>query len=148
MSRRSNIVDSIVALVNTNLNGTTYVSNIFNSAENKLQFFDEISNFPYVSITAGDEYREYLPNNFKWVYMNVVIRIYTNGSESNDELEQIFEDLEELLDINNNLVFDTGETLDKISITSITSSEGVMAPLEIGEMNIQCMYGLQGACPT
>jgi len=147
MSRRSNIIDSLVTLVNTNLNGTTYTSNIYNSAEGRLQFFDEISNFPYISITAGDEYREYLPNNFKWVYMTVIIRVYTNGSESNDELEQIFEDLEELIDINNNLVFDTGETLDKISIISITSSEGVMAPIEIGEMNIQCMYGLQGACP-
>ena len=147
MSRRTNIIDAIVSLFNTNLDGTLYTSNIYNSAEGRLRFFDEVSNFPYVSITAGDEYREYLPNNFKWVYMNVVIRIYTNGSESNDELEQLLEDIEELLDINNNLDFDTGETIDKISITSITSSESVMAALELGEMNIQCMYGLQGACP-
>lgn len=147
MSRRSNIINALVTLVNENINGTTYTSNIYNAAENRLRFFDEISNFPYVSITAADEYRDYLPNNFKWVYMNVVFRIYTNGPESSDELEQFFEDIEDLLDKHNNLVFDTNETIDKISITSITTSEGVMEPLEIGEMNIQCMYGVQGACP-
>ena len=147
MSRRSNIVNAIVALLNTELDGIKYTSNIYGTAENKLQFFDEISNYPYLSVTAGTEFREYQPGHFKWAFLNITIRIYSNGPESSDEVEMFLEDIEEVLDNNNNLSYDTGETLDQISITNITTSEGVLEPLEAGEMGITVMYALQGPCP-
>ena len=107
MSNRSKIVNALVTLINTNLDGTTYTSNIYGSAENKLKFWDEISSFPYLSLVAGDEYREYQPGNFKWAYLNCIIRIYTQGSAPEEELEQFFEDLENLLDVSE--LFETPE---------------------------------------
>ncbi|MCP3899107.1 MAG: hypothetical protein GY707_05170 [Desulfobacteraceae bacterium] len=147
MSRRSKIVNTLVSLVNTNIDGTIYTSNIYGGAENKLKFWDEIGSFPYLSIVAGDEYREYQPGNFKWAYLNCVIRIYTKGEYPEDELEQFFEDLEDLLDKNNNIEYETGEDLTSISITSITTDEGVLKPIGVGEMNLQVRYPLQGPCP-
>lgn len=147
MSRRSKIVNALVALINTNLNGTTYTSNVYGKAENKLRFWDEVTNFPYVSLVAGDEFREYQPGMFKWAYLNIVIRIYEKGEAPDEDLEQLFEDLEDLLDKNNNLTYDVNEEITSISITSITTDEGVLRPIGVGEINIQVRYPLQGSCP-
>lgn len=147
MSRRNKISTALVELVNTSLDGTQYTSNIYEEAENRLRFWDEISSFPYLSIVSGDEYREYQPGMFKWAYLNLIIRIYTKGEEPEVELEQFFEDLELLLDLNNNIEYDTNEELTSITINSITTDEGVLKPLGVGEINIQVRYALQGQCP-
>jgi hypothetical protein len=147
MSKRSKIVNALVSLINTNLNGTTYTSNIYGSAENRLKFWDEISSYPYLSLVAGDEYREYQPGNFKWAFLNCVIRVYTKGDSPEEELEQFFEDLEALLDLNNNLEYEVGEELTSITLTSITTDEGVLKPIGVGEINIQVRYPIQGLCP-
>lgn len=146
MSRRSKIVKALVDVMNTNLNGTAYTSNIYNKAENRLRFWDEIQNYPYLSIVAGDEYREYKPGNFKWGFLSVVIRLYTKGEYPEVELEQFFEDIETILDMNNDLEYDTGVNLTSISITSITTDEGVLKPIGVGEINLQVRYDLQGPC--
>lgn len=147
MSKRSKIVNTLVALINTNLDGTIYPSNIYGTAENKLKFWDEIGSYPYLSLVAGDEYREYQPGNFKWAFLNCTIRVYTKGEEPEVELEQFFEDLETLLDLNNNIEYDVGEELTSITLTSITTDEGVLKPIGVGEINIQVRYPLVGNCP-
>lgn len=146
MSRRINIINAITALLNTNLDGTTFVSNIYGTAESKLKYFDEVSNFPYLSITTGDTVIEYQPGGFKWNYLTVMIRCYTNGEESIDELEQFFEDIETVFDQNNNLEYDTNQTITSISLISVTTSEGVMSPTEIGELGVVVRYDTQSAC--
>lgn len=148
MSRRNKISKSLVDLMNTSLDGIQYTSNIYDTGENRLRFWDEISSFPYLSIVAGDEYREYLPGNFKWGYLSLIIRLYTKGDESEVELEQLFEDIEDILDLNNELTYDTGEELTSITLNSITTDEGILRPLSVGEINIQARYALQGACPV
>jgi len=146
MSKRLNIIKALTALINTKLDGTTFTSNIYGTAESKLKFFDEVSNFPYLSLTTGDTIIEYQPGGFKWNYLTVMIRCYTNGEDSIEELEDFFEDIETLFDQNNNLEYDTGENITSISVISITTSEGVMAPLEIGEFSVVVRYDTQSIC--
>ena len=146
MSRRTKISKAITSLINTNLEGTTYTSNIFDSAEDRLRFWDEIGQFPYVSVVSGDEYKEYQPGGHKWNYLSVIIRIYTKGEEPDVELEQFFEDIETLLDNNNNLEYDTNEELTSLTITSFTSDEGVLRPMSVGEINIVARYSTYSAC--
>lgn len=147
MSRRNKIAKALVQLMNDTLDGTQYVSNIYGTAESRLKFWDEISSFPYMSIVAGDEYREYQPGHFKWAYLNLIIRLYTKGDDPEVELEQFLEDIETVLDLNNSIDYDTDEELTSITINSITTDEGVLKPLAVGEMNIQVRYALQGPCP-
>lgn len=147
MSRRAKISKSLTDLMNNTLDGVQYISNIYGTAENSLKFWDEISSFPYMSITAGDEYREYLPGNFKWAYLNIIIRLYAKGDSSDVELEQFLDDIECVLDLNNELPYDVDDELTSITINSITTDEGVLKPLSVGEMNIQVRYALQGPCP-
>ena len=142
MSARSKIVKALVEKVKQ-IDGTgTYKSNLFGNVYPKLMFWDEVDDHPTVCITAGDETREYLPSAFKWGYLNITIRIYVDSEDPVEELENIFEDIENILDANNSLVYDTNKSTELISIISITSDEGVMAPQGIGEILITVQYDI------
>jgi len=146
MSKRLDIVKAITGLLNTELDGIIYTSNIYGTAESKLKFFDEVGNFPYLSVTTGDTQIEYQPGGFKWNYLTIMIRCYTKGEDSIEELEQFFEDIETSFDNNNDLEYQTGIQITSISVMSITTSEGVLAPLEVGEMVVSVRYDTQSAC--
>ena len=142
MSARSKIVNALVDKLK-GINGTgTYKSNLYENVEPRLRFWDEVNDMPFVCVTAGDETREYLPSGFKWGYLNVTIRIFVDSEDPVEELETIFEDIETVLDSNNSLVYDTNKSTTMISIISITSDEGVMAPQGIGEMLITVQYDI------
>lgn len=144
MSKRTKITNALVTLVNDNLNSVDYVSNIHDNAYNKLVFWDEVNDYPYISIVAGGENREYLPSNFKWGFLEVVFRIYIQDEEPQKVLEQFIDDIENLIDANNNLVYDseTGDTTELISILSINTDQGLFAPIGVGEIVIQIQYDL------
>jgi len=142
MSKRTKIINSLVDLFNEKLNGIDYSSKVYNNTHNKLVFFDEINDFPYISIVAGPETREYLPSNFKWGFLEVFIRIYVEHEDPQNVLEQFFEDIEAILDANNNLVYDQGESIELINILSIDTDQGLFAPLGAGEIIIQVQYDL------
>jgi hypothetical protein len=142
MSARSKIVNALVDKLK-GINGTgTYKSNLYENIEPRLRFWDEVNDMPFVCVTAGDETREYLPSGFKWGYLNVTIRIFVDSEDPVEELENIFEDIENVLDANNSLVYDTNKGTTMISIISITSDEGVMAPQGIGEMLVTIQYDI------
>lgn len=138
------ITKALVALVNDNLNSIDYPSNIHNNAHNLLVFWDEVNDFPYISIVAGGENRQYLPANFKWGFLEVVIRVYIQDEYPQDTLEAFLGDVEALLDANNNLVYDSdsGDTTELISILSINTDQGLFAPIGVGEIVIQIQYDL------
>jgi hypothetical protein len=142
MSARSKIVNALVDKLK-GINGTgTYKSNLYENIEPRLRFWDEVNDMPFVCVTAGDETREYLPSGFKWGYLNITIRIFVDSEDPVEELENIFEDIENVLDGNNSLVYDTNKSTTQISIISITSDEGVMAPQGIGEMLVTIQYDI------
>lgn len=141
-TKRSKITKAIVALVNDNLNSIDYDSNVHSNAHNLLRYWDEVNDYPFISITAGGENRQYLPANFKWGFLEVVIRIYVQDENPQDMLEEFLGDIEALLDANNNLVYDseTGDTTELISILSINTDQGLFAPIGAGEIVLQVQY--------
>ena len=141
MTARSKIVKSLVTLFNTNLDGTTYTSNIYNNAIAKQIFWDEVNTYPLIAVTAGSESREYLPGAFKWAFLEINIKIYVEDQDDPQSiLEQFLEDIETLIDANNNLTYDTGKTTEEILIFLISTDEGVLDPLGVGEINLQVRY--------
>ena len=140
MSNRSEITSGLVTLFKT-INGTgNFQTNIHNNVDNKLLFWDEVRDYPYICVVASDENREYLPSGFKWSYLNISIRIYVKSRSSLDDLEHIIEDIEMLLDANNSLEYTTGKQLTDIRVLSITTDEGLLAPYSVGEIIIQVQY--------
>ena len=132
--------------MNDDLTGVApYTNNISSNAHNDLKFWDEVNSYPYISVTAGPETREYMPAAFKWGYLTVTIRLYiSDNDDPNLALESLMEDIEKLLDSNRNLAYTSAngtvsETTD-LHITSITTDEGLLDPIGVGEVSIEVQY--------
>ena len=83
--------------------------------------------------------------DFKWRFLTLTIRAYVrNEEDAQEELATLFEDIEKIIDENDALVYDTsvipnGKTT-SMTIDSLTTDEGVIAPLGIGEMLVTVRY--------
>lgn len=142
MSRRTSIVKALTEKLKT-INGTApYKTDLQEAAFSKLVFWDETSNFPSVYVSPGSEVREYHPSDFKWGYLNLCVKAYCKGDESQEQLEGLLEDIELCVDSNRVLIYDEvlGHETTEILITSITTDEGLLAPYAIGEINLQVRY--------
>lgn len=144
MSRRTSIVKALTEKFKT-INGTgPYKTNLYNNANAKLKFWDEVNDFPCVFTTPGSEQREYLPAAFTWGYLNLAVKVYCKGEDSQEQLEVLLEDLETCIDTNRVLIYDTVNNYEttEIQIQSIVTDEGLLAPYAVGEINLQVRYAV------
>lgn len=142
MSRRTSILKALATKFKEDLDGTKYTSNIFGNAYSYLKFWDEVSDFSSIYMSPGSEQREYLPGNFTWAYLNASIKLYCKGEDSQEQLEQLLEDVESVINANRSLVYDTTNNYEttEILIASITSDEGLLQPYAIAEIILQIRY--------
>lgn len=142
MSRRNSIVKALTEKLKIIDGSTGYKTNLFNNSFAKLKFWDETNDFPSVFVVAGSEAREYHPSAFTWGYLGISLKIYCKGEDSQQLLEDLLEDVENVIDANRVLVYDTTNNYEttEILVTSITTDEGLLAPYAIGEMNLQVRY--------
>ena len=108
-------------------------------------FLDEIQEFPKVCVVSGDETREYQPNEFKWRFLSLDIRVYVEDQEDPQEvLSRLMEDIERVIDDNDVLTYDDtvspNLTTTCLTLQSLTTDEGALAPLGIGQMTVLCRY--------
>lgn len=144
-SKRSSITKALANKINELLDGSHgYNINLSGNAYPTLRFWDEVQDFPSVYLTAGSEYREYLPSDFTWGFLGISIKVYCKGELSSDELEDLLEDIERVIHDNRVLEYDSENkyTTTEILVQSITTDEGLLKPYAIGEMNIQVRYAL------
>lgn len=144
-SRRHEIHMKLVKILNHNLNGVTYDSNIHNNVDSRLVFYDEQTEHPWVGVSIGSETRE-IEGGLALSRLGVSIRIYTKDESTNrrDSLSKFLEDitiiLEKQLNLGLSFVIDT-------QINSIITDEGALSPLSVAEMNIVVIYdALTGLC--
>lgn len=137
---RSAIVNAIITELKKIDGSGSYVVDLANNVTNKLVFWDEVNDFPYISVVAGSETREYLPGGFKWGYLGITIRIYVYGEEPLDELEKVLYDVETQLDKDHTLTYDTDKSTEQISLLSISTDEGLLAPYGVGEITLEIRY--------
>ena len=122
-----------------------YKSNVFDNVSSKMVYLDEIEQYPKVCVVAGDESRQYLPDGFKWRFLILSIRGYvSNEEDAQEELSLLLEDIERIIDENDALVYDDSVSpklqTTSITIQSITTDEGVIQPLGIGEIVVEVRY--------
>ena len=144
-TKRRKIVDALVDKLKL-INGRhPYNSNVFNNVSGTLKFLDEIEEYPKLCVIAGDEIREYQTGGFKWRFLTITIRAYVRDEDdAQEELATLFEDIEKIIDENDALVYDTstvpeGKTT-SMTVDSLTTDEGVISPLGIGEMIVTVRY--------
>jgi hypothetical protein len=120
--------------------GGTYSVDLANNITNKLIFWDEVNDFPFVSIVPGNEVREYHPGGFKWGHLGINIRAYVYGEEPLDELEKVLYEIEAQLERDHTLTYDTNKTTEQITVLSIATDEGLLAPYGVGEITCEIRY--------
>ena len=144
-TKRKKVVDAIVNKLKGIDGNHPFNSNVFDNVDGHLKFLDEIEQYPKLCVVAGDEFREYLPDQFKWRVLDITIRVYIKDENDTQEtLALLLEDIENIIDDNDSLVYDdtVSPSLSTTSLTigSISTDEGVIAPLGIGEMTVRIRY--------
>ena len=122
-----------------------YKTNVFENVTSKMLFLDEIEQYPKVCVVAGDESRQYLPDGYKWRFLTLTVRAYVHSEDdAQEELALLLEDIERIIDENDALVYDDSvnpsESTTSLTIESIGTDEGVIAPLGIGEVVVDVRY--------
>ena len=144
-TKRKKIVNAYVHQIK-GINGTyPYNSNLFNEVHGNTLFLDQITQYPTVCVIAGDETREYQPSGFKWRYLSLEIRLYIeDANDPQEELALLLEDVERVIDNNDVLTYDDSVSPNlkttSSTIVSLTTDEGVLAPLAIGEIALIVRY--------
>ena len=145
-TKRKKIVDAFVDEIKLKLNGVSpYNTNVFNNVHGYVQFIDQITQFPSICVIAGDESRQYQPDGFKWRFLSMEIRVYVSDeTDPQEELALLLEDIERVIDNNDVLTYDdtVSPNLKTTSSTilAISTDEGVLSPLAVGEVAIQVRY--------
>jgi len=142
---RKKISDALVEKFKEIDGNHPYNSNVFNNVHSGMVFLDQIQEYPKVCVVAGDETREYQPNEFKWRFLSLDIRVYVDDQEDPQEvLALLMEDIERIIDNNDVLIYDDtvspNLTTTSLTLLSLSTDEGVLEPLGIGELSIVCRY--------
>ena len=142
---RSKIVDALVEKIKLINGNHPFNSNIFKNCHSGMVFLDEIQEFPKLCVVAGNESREYQPGGFKWRFLTLDVRVYVENQEDPQEvLALLMEDIEKVVDDNDMLIYDDtvspALTTTSLTVSSMSTDEGVLNPLGIGEINLQCRY--------
>jgi len=144
-TQRKKIAEALVNKIKEIDGNYPFNSNIYQNADSHLVFLDEIQQYPKVCVVAGDEVRQYQPGGFKWRFITITIRVYVeDANDPQENLSLLLEDIERIIDDNDILVYDDTVsphlTTTSTTIQSISTDEGVIAPLGIGEMVIEVRY--------
>ena len=142
---RKKIVDALVDKLQKIDGNFPNNSNVFNNVHGGMVFLDEIQEYPKVCVVSGDETREYQPNEFKWRFLSLDIRVYVEDQEDPQEvLARLMEDIERVIDNNDVLTYDDtvspNLTTTSLTLLSMSTDEGVLTPLGIGELTLECRY--------
>ena len=142
-TRRSQILNALVEKLKDIDGSGDYRTNLANQVFPTMKFWDEIDTFPAIHLSAGTETREYYGGGQKWRFLQITIRGYVNQEDPIEGLCLLLEDVEYVLDEHPQFTYlDSYGTagVAQISVISIDTDEGVLAPLGIGEMIIEVRY--------
>ena len=143
-TKRQQIVAALVTKLKT-INGTgDFLTNLNNNVVGRLLFWDEVDEFPAVHINAGTETRLYQGGGYKDRFLTITLRCYVNSEDAALDLDKLLEDVETVLETNSNLSYTdkqgAAQEVKQISIVSIDTDEGVLAPLGVGEVLLEVQY--------
>jgi len=143
-TRRKSIVTALVNLFKR-IDGTgSFVSNLNQNVSDYLRFFSDVKDFPALCVVAGSEDRQYQAGGYRDRYLSLRLVIFVSEENPLTKCEAILEDLETLIEDNGRLAYtdrqgNTQYTHD-ITVLSISTDEGTLDPISIGEMTIRVHY--------
>ncbi len=142
-TRRSAILNAMAELFEKIDGGDGYKQDLSGAIEPRMKFWDEVESFPCLHMASGTETREYYGGGQKWRYLTVTIRVYVNSEDPITELEELLEDVETVLDDAGQFDYSTTtgtQQVTQVTIVSISTDEGALQPLGVGEMIVEIRY--------
>jgi len=142
-TRRSAILNAMAELFEKIDGGDGYKQDLSGAIEPRMKFWDEVESFPCLHMSSGTETREYYGGGQKWRFLTVTIRVYVNADDPITELEELLEDVETVLDDAGQFDYRTTtgtQQVTQVTIVSISTDEGALQPLGVGEMIVEIRY--------
>jgi len=142
-TRRSAILNAMAELFEKIDGGDGYKQDLSGAIEPRMKFWDEVESFPCLHMASGTETREYYGGGQKWRYLTVTIRVYVNSEDPITELEELLEDVETVIDDAGQFDYRTTtgtQQVTQVTIVSISTDEGALQPLGVGEMIVEIRY--------
>jgi hypothetical protein len=169
MSHRSSIKEAIISQLLVEMDGQqkpgnprlvppypegtplfdVYLTDIEGEVSGNNLHFQDIEGYPHITVTLGSESVEYQPSGFRWNFLTLFIRAYVKSEDAAEErLEEIIQDIKTFVDRNEVIPYTItkpdGTTQDlqatEMTIEQITTDEGLLRPLGIGEVSISVRY--------
>lgn len=152
MSNRTSVRDAIVEALKTELtlaNSDKYYTDIDKNVSSENLYLDQVEVFPAITVALGPETPEYQPGGFRWMFLNLIIRMYVKSEDESDQLlEQLIQDIKTFIDTHEDIDYtitkpDGSSNIyraTEMTILSIGTDEGILAPFGIGEVSIQIRY--------
>lgn len=142
-TRRSSVVNGFVEHLEK-VDGTGKYKSAIAEVSPRIKFWDEVTEFPAVHISAGAETRDYRGAGERFRFLTLTFRCYVNEEDSVTALEKLLEDVETVIEDENPLTYTDplGNSVTTIqhTIVSIDTDEGVLEPLGIGEIIAEVQY--------
>ena len=143
-TRRMSIVNALVDKLKTIDGNGGFLTTIYNNVHPRLNFWDEVTEFPAIHLNAGAETREYQGGGYRDRFLTVTVRCYVNEEDATLALDKLLEDVETVLEDNSRLAYidkqNNTQYTHQISIVSIDTDEGVLEPLGVGEILVEVRY--------
>jgi|TARA_B100000902_G_C27012165_1_gene765354 hypothetical protein len=143
-SKRSAIVKALVVELKK-INGQgAFLTDVGENVLPRLEFWDEVDEFPALHLNAGPETRDYRAAGVRDRFLSVTIRCYVQAEDAQEELNELMEDVETVIEDNSRLAYSDKLNnvyyTQQITVVSISTDEGVLEPLGVGEMLIEVRY--------
>ena len=143
-SRRMNIIEALVTKLKDIDGSGAYLMDVNENVHPRLQFWDEIEEFPALHLNAGSETRDYQAGGYKDRFLSVTVRCYVNEEDAQRSLNALMEDVETVVEENSRLQYrdrlNATHFTQQITVVSIDTDEGVLEPLGVGEIALEVRY--------
>jgi hypothetical protein len=103
------------------------------------KWLDSINDFPYISYNVQDSSLYHIGANFRYYAMDIALRAYVRGENSQALLDQLMLDIEDIT-INFRDAADPALEIVDARITSTHGDEGLMEPYGVTDMRITITY--------
>ena len=143
------IADKIKTELTQQNKGTKYFHDIYDNVYTRSFLISEVPSYPAITVTPGPEGFEYQPSGVRWTTQLFYIRAYYKDEyDSERQMQLLIRDLKKVVDTPEKLQYtisnpDGSEetrfvTVDKLD--GVTTDEGVLRPVAIGELSIFLKY--------
>ena len=143
-TRRLGIVNALVEKLQEIDGNGEFNTDVYRNVHPRLKFWDEVNEFPAIHLNAGSETRDYQAAGYKDRFLTITVRVYVQDNDAVLALDELLEDIETIVEANSRLLYIDRRGVEhytqQITIVSITTDEGVLEPLGVGEVTLEVRY--------